>query len=107
MTVYYREQEKRTTEPAGTKIKRSGTNPQTKYEKQKNLTISRLLDNRSMNPQKFWNKFKSIFPTKTETSNAKERVTSFAKYFINVVKRMKIAGMLLTNFIWRKKTTLN
>lgn len=73
----------------------------------------RMLNDNRLNPRKFWNTIKSIFPTKPKvssprTDDAKHLVNCFAEYFSTVVSVLKKTAYPLIDFVWRypKKTRL-
>lgn len=73
----------------------------------------RMLNDNRLNPRKFWNTIKSIFPTKPKvssprTDDAKHSVNCFAEYFSTVVSVLKKTAYPLIDFVWRypKKTRL-
>ena len=64
-----------------------------------------MLDETQVNPKSFWKTIKSIFPTKTKstegTSSTTDRTQRFADYFSTIVQKIKTASFPLTNCTWR------
>ena len=66
----------------------------------------RMLNDNRLNPRKFWNTIKSIFPNKSKASssraeNTKQRADNFVRYFSTVVSVLKKSVYPLIDFVWR------
>ena len=68
-----------------------------------------LLDENKLNPAKFWNIIKTLFPTKvnmkqstmdTNTDN-QSKANVFCNYFTNIVKTLKQYAIPLVDFTWK------
>ena len=70
-----------------------------------------LIDENKLNPRKFWETIKSIFPSKSKSyvpnmtkSKIQKYVNSFSNYFGTVVTELKTKVVSLSNYIWKPYT---
>jgi hypothetical protein len=67
-----------------------------------------LLQENKLNPSKFWNVIKSLFPTKgakvttsSTYTDSQSKANKFCEYFSTIVKTLKQRAIPLRNFIWK------
>lgn len=74
---------------------------------------NKINENR-LNPKKFWQAVKEIFPTKAGTNNKNAKTASinrnladnFRKYFSTAVHELKSKALKLKNFVWKSPETV-
>ena len=76
-----------------------------KVRKAKATYYQHLLNDNHLNPRKFWNNIKSIFPVRSKkplnfADVSRERASCFVDYSSNIVSEMKSVAFPITNFIW-------
>ena len=76
-----------------------------KVRKVKATYYQHSLNDNHLNPCKFWNSIKSIFPVRSKkplnfANVSRERVSCFVDYSSNIVSEMKSVAFPITNFIW-------
>ena len=74
--------------------------------KDKATYYQRSLNDNRLNPRKFWNSIKSIYPVRSKKPSnfanvSRKRVNCFVDYFSNIVNEMKSVAFPITNFVWR------
>ena len=77
-----------------------------KREYQKNL-----FNENKLNPRRFWNIIKDIFPTKSKSMEPtrlsdQNQSSSFSEYYVNAVRYLKEKSIPLIDFVWRRPSSL-
>ena len=93
-------------EHSWTEYKKLRNKCKNKVRKAKATYYQRSINDNRLNPRKFWNSIKSIYPVRSKKPSnfanvSRKRVNCFVDYFSNIVNEMKSVAFPITNFVWR------